>query len=294
MNWDDLRYFLAVAETGSLSAAAARLRVSPSTVSRRIEALEGALEVHLFRPHRDGYDLTPTGRGLIPAAERAEAQMHVFRRSARESDGATSGPVRIEAPELMAQEVLLPALAPVLQRHPDLRVELHASVRSVRLAGEEADIILRLVRPEQGSYRQRKVGRVSFGLYAAPDHAAQGVPRTVDDLDDHRIIGWTEDLRHLTMARWLDTLRPGLTLALRLSSLGAQLAAARMGLGWAVLPAFAAEPAGLVRGLTDIPPLEPDLWMLVHKQTGDHPRIALVKGVLFEAVSDLPALSAHP
>ncbi|MDB6454923.1 LysR family transcriptional regulator [Falsirhodobacter sp. 20TX0035] len=293
MNWDDIRYFLSVAETGTLSTAAARLQVSPSTVSRRIEALEAALNVRLFRPHRDGYDLTPAGRALIPAAERAGAQMHVFERSARGGDSVTSGPVRIEAPELLAQDVLLPALASLLQQHPNLRVELRASVRSVRLAGEDADIILRLSRPDQGNYRQRKVGQVAFGLYASPDHATGGMPSSADDLLRHRIIGWSEDLRHLTMARWLEDLQPHLEPALRLTSLAAQLAAVRMGLGWAVLPVFAAEPAGLVPGLTDVPRHTADLWMLVHQQTGHLPRVEAVKAVLRHAVDGLAHVPAY-
>ncbi|APG95716.1 LysR family transcriptional regulator [Sinorhizobium americanum] len=172
MDWNDLKFFLAVANMGSLSAASTQLGVSPSTVSRRIEALEAGLKVKLFRPHRDGYDLTPAGRELLPGAERAEAQMRVFERTARGKDSELAGPVRINAPELLGQEVLLPRLAGFLQSHPDIRIEMHSSVRPLQLVTEQADIVLRLVRPERGNYRQRKLGHVVFGIYAAPDYIA--------------------------------------------------------------------------------------------------------------------------
>lgn len=286
MDWNDLKFFLAVANARSLSAASARLGVSASTVSRRIEALEAALEVKLFRSHRDGYDLTPAGEDLLAPAERAEAQMRVFERAAREKDSDLAGPVRIDVPELLGQEVLLPGLAGFLQAHPGIRLEMHSSVRPVRLVGEEADIVLRLVRPQQGNYRQRKIGSLAFGLYAAPDYLARcGVPEAPADLHRHRAIGWSEDLTYLIMVTWLETLCPGLQPAMRLTSFGAQIAAVRNGLGFAVLPAFAAEAAGFVALLPDVAPLVSDLWMLVHEQSAELPRVRLVKEAMLVALT---------
>lgn len=290
MDWNDLKFFLAVANSRSLSAASGQLGVSPSTVSRRIEALEGALQVKLFRPHRDGYDLTKAGHDLIAPAERAEAQLRVFERTAREKDSDLSGAVRIDAPELLGQDILLPALAGFIDSYPAIRIEMHGSVRTRRLSGEEADIILRLVRPDQGSYRQSKLGRISFGLYAAPDYIARhGAPTGPADLDRHRVIGWAEDLRYLMMAAWLETLCPGLQPSLRLTSLSAQMAAARAGLGLAVLPRFVADPSGLVPLLPDVPQLMPDLWMLVHEQANALPRVQLVKEAVVAALKSRAA-----
>lgn len=179
MDWNDLKFFLALAQGKSLSAAAQTLDVSPSTVSRRIEALERALQVQLFRPHRDGYDLTEAGQGLVPAAEQAGAQMRVFERNARETGDDLAGPVRIEAPELLGQEVLLPALAGFMAAYPRIRIELRGAVQPVRLAAEEADIVLRLVRPSRGelSHPQDRrdqlwtlcLGRSRCAAWHAPD-----------------------------------------------------------------------------------------------------------------------------
>ncbi|WP_212523843.1 LysR family transcriptional regulator [Actibacterium sp. MT2.3-13A] len=292
MDWNDLKFFLAVANAKTLSAASGQLGVSPSTVSRRIGALESALQVRLFRPHRDGYDLTPAGQDLVAPAERAAAEMRVFERSAREKDTDLAGPVRISAPELLGQEILLPGLAGFLQSHPDIRIEMHSSVRPMRLTGREADIVLRLIRPERGSYRQRRLGRIAFGIYASADHIARhGAPDSAADLHRHRVIGWTEDLRYLTMATWLEALCPGLQPALRLSSLNAQLAAVKQGLGLAVLPSFAAEAAGLAPLLQDAPGLAPDLWMLVHEQALGLPRVQLAKNALLDLLTQF---AEHP
>lgn len=280
MDWNDLRVFLAVAEGGSLSAAAVTLGVSPSTVSRRIETLERDLNVKLFRPYRDGYDLTKDGRNLIPAAERAAAQMRQVECYAAEARGH-SAPVRIEAPELLSQYVLMPALRPLLQAQPNLRIELRGSVRPARLVAEEADIVLRLVRPERGNYRIRRLGRVKFGLYASRDHAvAAGLPERPEDLQRHSVIGWTDDLGYLLMAQWLASLAPTVEPTLRVTTLSGQLAAVRMGIGWAVLPDFVAESEGLVPALPDAPSLEPDLWLLTHANANTSAQVTLCRDAI--------------
>jgi DNA-binding transcriptional LysR family regulator len=286
MDWNDLKFFIAAANGRSLSAASQQLGVSPSTVSRRIDALEAALQVKLFRPHPNGYDLTAAGKDLLAPADRAEAQMRVFERTAREKDGDLAGPVRIDTPELLRQEVLLPWVAAYLQNHPDIRIELRCSVRPMRLTGEVADIVLRLVLPERGSYRQRRLGHVVFVIYAVQSYIARhGAPASHADLYRHRVIGWTEDLRYQAMATFLEALCPGLQPALRLSSFGAQMVAVKSGLGLAVLPCFAAEVAGLVPVRPDGPRLAPDLWMLLHEQAAALPRVQLLKAALIEVLT---------
>lgn len=287
MDWNDLRYFLAVTQGGSLSAAAAQLGVSPSTVSRRIETMERDLKTRLFDPHRDGYSLTPAGQDLVPDAERAAAQFHQFERSALGA-GSKTVTVRVEAPELLAQDMLLPALAPFMAACPDVRIELRGAVRPVRLAAEEADLILRLVRPEQGDYRLRKLGQIGFGLYASSTHAeAAGIPQRGEDLRRHRLIGWPNDFGFLLMARWLDMLCPGLEPHLRLTTLSAQLAAARQGLGWAILPDFAARPADLVRAMPDGAALASDLWLLTLRRSAESDIVRAVQSRLIDAARGL-------
>lgn len=287
MDWNDLKYFLAVANGHSLSAASSQLGVSPSTVSRRIEALETALSSKLFRSHRDGYDLTAAGKELLLSGERAEAQMRVFERTAQGKDSAQSGSVRLDVPELLGQMVVLPALVQFLEQHPEIKIEMHSSVQPVKLAGEEADIVIRLVRPTRGNYQQRKVGAVEFGFFASTSYLVRhGTPSKPEDLSAHRIIGWTENLRYLTMSTWFETLCPSLQPSLRLSSLTAQIIAAETGLGIALLPSFSVVASKLKRVLHKAPRFTPDLWMLVHSQAQELRRVKLVKRELTKILAN--------
>lgn len=280
MDWDDLRFFLAVAEQGSLSAAAVQLKVSPSTVARRIESFEKSTQAKLFTAHRDGYDLTETGRAILPAAQRAAGEIARFQKAMQATDPQRS--IRIEAPELLGH-ALLPVIGKVMAEFPDLRIEMRGSVRPVRLAAQEADIVLRLVRPEQGDYKMRKLGRLGFRLYGAPTLPQ---PASNDDLRGMPLIGWPSELDYLLMSRWLSDLYPTARPRLQLSSLGAQLRAAIDGLGWAVLPDFAAKPAGLVQANADLPAFHADLWLLTRPQLEGPAATRLCQG-LSDAIAGL-------
>jgi len=278
MDWNDLRFFLTVARARSLTAASVQLGVSASTVSRRLQALESALGVTLFRHHREGYELTARGRELLEPAERAEADVQSFERAASKNAGIPAGLVRIDAPELLGQDILLPGLADFTEANPSIQLELRTSVAPVRLTAIDNDIILRLVRPERGDYSIRKVGRVAFGIYGSARYFERyGVPLTTADLANRRLIGWTEEFNYLTMMQWLKELCPEATLSLRLTSLSAQVTAVREGYGLAVLPAFAAEHGGFNRAVSGVAPLTVNLWMLIHNTVKDLPRVRIVQ-----------------
>jgi len=284
MDWNDLKPFLSVSRAGSLSGASAVLGVSTSTVSRRIEALEAAIGTRLFKPHREGYHLTDAGRTLLPFAEKAETDIAALLRASKAPEDRLR-PVLIEAPELLGQAVLLPALAVLLADHPALRIELNNSVRSISLRDEGPDIIFRLMRPTQGRYRTRRVAQIGFGLYASCDYVQRhGLPTDPQDLVGKRLIGWTDAFAHLIMAQWLNELAPHTAPSLRLTSLGSQMAAALEGLGWAVLPDFAARSTPLVRGLGKDYSLYGDLWMLVSEDAEDAPLVQVVKNRLVNSL----------
>ncbi|OYR07840.1 LysR family transcriptional regulator [Brucella grignonensis] len=285
MDWNDLKFFLAVAHGRSLTAAASYLKVSASTVSRRIETLEHALQVKLFQSRRDGYELTEAGLNLLPSAERAAAQMRFFERTASESNDDLAGHVRIDAPELLGQDVLLATMAQFMEMYPGIRVELRSSVVPVQLTSEEADIIIRLVRPDHGSYRIRKVAEICFGLYASPAYVERhGAPNHPEDLHRHKIVGWPADLRYLTMASWLESVCPGVQPSLQLTSFSAQLSAARNGAGWTILPDFVAIPSGLLPAPVELPRFASDLWLLTHEHSQLLPRVKLVRDHLVQTL----------
>lgn len=288
MNWNDLKFFLEVARANSLSVAARSLGVSTSTVSRRIEVIEADLKLTLFRHSRSGYELTQAGFDMLGPAEAAEAQLRLLERSAQPQDGAGSGSVRIDVPELIGQEIILPELGKLLAAHPGIQLDLRSSVRSVSLVGQESDIVVRLVRPDRGNYKIRLIGRIGFGIYGSRGYfEGRATDWPAAALCDHRLIGWSEDLQYLTMAAWLKDLCPDVSPVMTLDTFGAQLAAVKLGYGVAVLPDFAAK----AHDLEDVPGLHSklhvDLWLLTHSQVSASPRVRTVVDLLERMLNDL-------
>ena len=277
MNWDDLRHVLAVARTRNLTDAARHLGTSASTVSRRVAALEGALGRALFHRRRDGYVLTAAGEALLPDAEEAEARIRALQRRAGGASDEATGVVRLATPELIAHEVILPRLAGFLDAHPGLALEISADVRPVKLARQEADVVVRAVRPTQGSYTMRRIATIPVGLFAAPAYLARaGAPAAAAELGRHRVIGWDDDLSFLAMARWLEGLAGDVRPALRTTTFTAQLIACRAACGLAALPVFLGQRYGLVPVLADAPALVLDVWLIVRVDVKTATRVRAV------------------
>lgn len=277
MNWDDLRYFLAVARTRSLTDAGRHLGVSASTVSRRIDALERALELRLFRRHRDGYALMPAGERLVAEAESAEARILSLQRNAGATADEAAGVVRLATPELLAHEVIIPRLGAFCESHPDLSLELISDVRPVSLARDEADVIIRAVRPTQGAYTVRRIAGVAVGLFASEEYVSRhGLPLSAAELADHRLITWQRELAFLEMARWLTEIAGEARVVLCTSTFTAQLAACRAGCGLAALPVVVGERHRLREVDAGLPPLVLDLWLVVRSDLRSTRRIGAV------------------
>jgi DNA-binding transcriptional LysR family regulator len=287
MNWEDLQYFLALAGSGSLSQAARHLDVSPSTVSRRIERLEQDLRESLFIRRHDGYRLTETGASVLADAQRVEAQMASLERSLGAQADEPRGTVRIATPELLAHEIIIPALPAFQAANPGLSLELIADVRPVALTRRTADVVIRAVRPSEGEYRIRRIGRASVALFGAAAYLERcGEPRSSQDLANHHLIGWDHDLQYLLMPVWLTELAGEQRPWLRTNNLTAQFRACQEGLGLAVLPSVVARRAGLRRVLPDLAPLEVDLWLLVSLELAPGARIQRVVQFLESLFSD--------
>jgi DNA-binding transcriptional LysR family regulator len=260
MEWDDLRYFSAVMQHGGLSGAARVLGVSAQTVGRRIATLEQRIGVSLFVRHSAGYRPTTDARLLAIEADKVEAAMAGLQASVHARSERLEGLVRLAAPEMIAVDILLPALQPFLHRHPALELALVTGIPSIGIARGEADIALRLVRPERGALTVRQVGTMAHGLFAAP-----GEPT---DIAASRLVGWTSDI-DLPSARWLRQVT-GREPDIRLNHLASHGAAIRAGIGIGVLPRFLAD--GLVRIETPPPPVEP-IWIITHATATTAPRV---------------------
>lgn len=263
MDWNDLRFFLAVARSRSLTEAGRKLRTSPATVARRIAALEHALGAALFAKSHDGYLPTAQGEALIGPAEQAEAHMLWLQRSGAVPAEALGGVVRLAMPELLGQHFIIPALAAFCQEYPRIGVEAVADVRPLTLKDREADLLVRLVRPTHGEYTVRRIGGVALGLYGSAEYvSAHGNPRTFGELAQHRLIGWEARMGFLPLSRWLADAVPTANVVFRAHTMSAQLSAAEAGIGLAVLPAFVARKFGLIRVVAEEEPFRSDIWLL--------------------------------
>ena len=265
-DWDNLKAFLAVARTGRLTAAAARLGADHTTIARRIGALESSMRASLFHRSPTGYSLTPHGERLMPTAEAMESLSIAAQTEVGEADLSASGAVRIGAPEGFGSYFLAPRLGMLCSAHAELEVQLVAIPGLFNLSKREADIAIALSPPRGGRLVARKLTDYGLGLYAAPAYLKEGPPiRTRDDLLDRRFIGYIEDL---LQSEELDYLRHGETRVeaqIKSSNLIAQLSAAKAGAGLCVLPHFiAGHDPELVQVLPEEVHLTRAFWLITH------------------------------
>jgi DNA-binding transcriptional LysR family regulator len=274
-DWNDLRAFLAVARSGRLTAAAARLGVDHSTLSRRIGALEHSLKAKLFDRSPSGYSPTEAGRRLLPLAEEMERLALGAAETVGGSAGLVEGVVRIGSPEGFGSYFLAPRIQKLKAQYPKLVVQLVAASAVFSLAKREADIAISVSRPPAGRLLVSKLIDYDLGLYAAPSYLAEapGI-ESFDDLKGHRFVSYIGDLLHFPELDFLQQVVPGGTTSMESSNLVAQTRATLAGAGLCVLPAFLArEEAGLARVLADEVNLTRSLWLTVHQDLAELARV---------------------
>jgi len=279
MEWDDLRHFLAVARSGSLTRASLDLKVSLATVSRRIASLEKKLGARLFDRKRNGYELTESGEAVRAKAEGIEQSFLSIERQVQGRDRRPSGKVRLSTGDDIAAFVIAPRLGELAIRYPGLSLEIVARFEVANLARREADIGLRTVVPASGDVIVRHVGWWSLGLYAARSYAeAHHLRAGSDDIGKAGIIGWDAEHANLGGGPWFATHAPDAPIVLTANSRLLQLAACKAGLGVAILPCIGADrEPDLVRLLGPDQVVSAKLWMVVHR---DVVRTARVRAVM--------------
>lgn len=253
-DWNDLRYVLAVARSGSITAAAATLKVSHSTVSRRIGALEKKLGVRLFERRPDGFGPTPPGADFLNEAAALEQTIEGLDRRLRAHDARLSGPLRVTAPPALAATVLMPYAAAFMATHPEITVTLTSSDDIMSLARREADVAIRVTHTPTDTLVGRKLAAVAASVYASRDYLARhtGGP--------HRWIRWD---RAPAAPSWQRTLFPDAREVCVVEAKLALLAAVRAGIGIGELPCWLGDTCPDLQrmGKTwhDF-----DLWVLAH------------------------------
>jgi len=242
MDWDNLRFFLELARSGTLQSAARRLAVDHTTVARRIQALEKQVGAPLFSREAGGHRLTEAGRRLQPQVEAMENAFRTVESATTASQEGLSGVVRIGATEGFGTVVLAPQLSLFARQHPKLVIDLLAMPRLVHLSRREADIVISLERPARGPVVVTRLTDYTLRLYASKGYLAKhGAIKTRDDLRGHTFISYVDDLLFSKELQYLDELHKPDAFALRSTSILAQHAAVAAGAGIAVLPAFIAE-----------------------------------------------------
>ncbi|EPG8311417.1 LysR family transcriptional regulator [Klebsiella aerogenes] len=283
-NWDDTRIFLAVARSGTLSGAAETMDMGIATLSRRLDRLEKSLAVPLFSRHQSGYRLTDDGEALLARAEALEHAGLAFGETAR-LQGNVAGLVRLATSDNLAAHFILPSLNGLMEKYPDLRVEVLSGVQSVNLHRRDADLAIRMVKPESGNLTLKRLGKVGFGLYSADT----GLAGSTDVVFNHaQYIGWPESHQHLPAARWITRTLRGRPCRVEANTLLAQLSAVSAGLGLGVLPHFMARKNGLQCVNADIG-VDQTLWLVMHSDLAHSRRVRVVADhliALFDEIKD--------
>ena len=192
--WTDLRFFLELARTGTLSGAARRLAVEHTTVARRIDRLEAQLGSTLFDRSREGYELTEMGQTLLPHAETMESAALAAQDQLGGTKISAHGLVRLGVPEVFGTFVIAPLLVGLLQKHPELSVDLLLLPRFANLANREADLGVMLDPPDTGRYMVTRLASFRLYLYAAPEYLARHPEiRQKSDLAGHDFVDYVQD-----------------------------------------------------------------------------------------------------
>jgi DNA-binding transcriptional LysR family regulator len=294
MDWDDLRYFLAVAGAGSLSGAAQQLGVNTTTVLRRVASLEDDLGARLFERERTGYRLTAAGEKLVEALEPVDRRLSALPRDFAASGSGSEGTVRIAASEMLAATIIAPELPSLRGTHPGLELELVDDPRGASLGAaprignplRDVDVALRAARPTQGDMLMRKVGDMAYGLYASPAYLAEkGRPEQMSDLAGHDIIGFPRGETPLGPVWWMSRAEKSSSVTVRAWSAAARAEAARRNLGLTALPCLIADrdpTLERVFGPDLLGALE--LWLMARNDLAQLAHVRAVMEFIVEAV----------
>jgi DNA-binding transcriptional LysR family regulator len=275
-DWNDLRYFLAVARYGSTVAAAKALNLSQSTVHRRLVELEKRIGRDVVIRHATGYRLTQFGIELQPWAEQVEKAITSLERHLVAADDTPTGTVRVTCSESIGYRLMQsPLLETFHNRHPGLRVELIMSDHFLDIAKGEADVAIRAGVPNEESLVGRKIADVPWALYCSRGYLARyGRVERTEDIAGHSVIEFDGDIRDHHAAKWLRSVAPTARVVARSNTVPGLLMTVKSGAGLAPLPMpLAMQEADLVSVLGPVPGLYSPIYLLTHPELRHMPRV---------------------
>jgi DNA-binding transcriptional LysR family regulator len=284
-DWDDLRFFLAVARAGRLTAAARQLEADHTTVSRRISALEACLKAKLFERSPQGYTLTEPGERLLAKAEAMETQALAVASELGGADLALTGTVRIGAPDGIGTYFLAPELGALAERHPGLTLQLVALPRTFSLSKREADIAITLEQPTEGRLVSRKLTDYRLRLYASKEYLARHGPVTeLSDLSGKTLVTYVADLLYSPVLDYFSALEKHTARRFECASVVAQAEAVRAGVGIGILHDYA------VRQFPELQVVLPEVsylrtyWLVTHADVRNLRRVEEVYSFILSRV----------
>jgi len=278
LNWDDLRVVLAVAENGTISGAAAALRISHPTLSRRLRRIEQRLGGRLFERTPSVCRPTEAGEDMRTLANRLRDEIVALEGRIAGRDQSSRGPVRLTAPDAVSEYLLPGMLAKICREAPELTIELVVSNRVLSLAERSADIALRVTDTPDPALRGRRVGTVAMAVYAEKSLATA---RPTGQPADHPWIGYDAALACTKPGAWVAANVPGSCIRFRANTLLGAAQAIRSGIGFGILPCFVERSIpGIIRVEPPIPSLESGLWLLVHPDIARVPRVRAASDAL--------------
>jgi DNA-binding transcriptional LysR family regulator len=259
MNWEDLRYFLAIARAGSLSGAARTLRVNQATVSRRLAALEAELKVRLVDRLTRESPLTDIGQQLLDDLVEIDSRAFAIERKCLTASSTVRSKVTISAPPILSTHFLTPNVATLCGMAPPVQLSILSDSHVVSLSRLEADLALRLASPIEDTDIVRKVGVMKFGLYAVPDY------HNIHDERAWEFVGYNDPDFDFAHKRWLYEIIGARRVACEVTDLSQQYDAACTGIAVAGLPCFIGDTdPRLIRLESDLPMLDLDIWVAMH------------------------------
>lgn len=269
MNWDDYRYFLSVARHRSLKLAARNLKVDQATVGRRLLSLQDRLGSNLLEKRSDGYFLTAAGTRILGSVETIEKEMLSIDRAILGKDEKVEGIVKVAMPGALANQWLIGTLRQLLREYPKLELQFLTGPEILNLSRREADIAVRLVRPDQRDLKTRKIGSIQLAVYCANDFPE------IEDLSYAPFIGLFQNAMSEFEKSFLKSLKFEPNYRVRSAAWSSVLAAIQAGLGIGILPTFIGERVKSLKMLHE-DRTETPLWLVVHPQVAESARVRVV------------------
>jgi DNA-binding transcriptional LysR family regulator len=288
MDWDGFRYFTAAADAGSLSAAAVLLDSNQSTVGRHIDALESALAIKLFQRSVKGLSLTEEGQAVYEQAQQIQNSIVKIQRLVQGGEEIATGTVRLSLPEGLGQEVIIPTLDSFYQQYPNVKLIFNVSATTANLTQGEADIAVRLFRPEEPDLVIKYLGEMKMSLYASEGYKENyGLPNQLKDMRKHKVITYGDQLSILPENQWLLNHSDERLRILCSDSTVTRFKATVSGVGLSLQPdVLAKTQSDLIRLFRSAKLPAHKVWLVYHKDVRHMSRIRAVVDFLSHGLSE--------